>query len=80
MDKKTFSEWEKISNMFALKPSKYGSKTMTREEFDSFVMADLGSFQGVQYEDRVKFLKDNGHEVTRENLLASELSAKPQEE
>lgn len=35
-----------------------------------------GKYTGVTFSDRIKFLKDNGYEVTRDNLV-TELSAKP---
>lgn len=36
-------------------------------------------YLGVNHADRTKFLEDNGYEVTRENMMNVELSAKPPE-
>ena len=79
MEKKTFEEWEKQVGLFAHQPSKFGSKTMTREEFNTLFRNDPNSFHGVDYKERVKFLKLNGYEVTRENLFA-DLSARQKPE
>lgn len=77
--KKTFAEWEIDQGIFAYEPSKFGSKTLTLEEFQVIIDKNPGGFHGVNYKDRTKFLKDNGYELTRENLFA-DLSAKPKPE
>ena len=79
--KKTFEQWEIEKNLFAVDLSRWNSsKQMTEEEFISISTANLGEFIGVNYKDRVVFLKGNGHEVNRENLINNLLSAKPVEE
>lgn len=81
MADKTFKEHEIDRGMFALDSKLYNtSKTMSREDFDKIVATNYSSFRGVSYKDRVKFLEENGYEVTRENLIDPELSAKPREE
>lgn len=81
MQNKSFEEWEKQKGIFAYSLSKYkSSKQMSEEEFDALVERDRVDFHGVDYKARVEFLTKNGYEVTRENLVNSDLSAKPVEE
>lgn len=78
--RKTFEEWEKDRGLFAKDLGQFkSSKEMTQDEFLQLFYANSGSFVGVNYKDRVKFLEANGYEVSRENLIA-DLSAKPVEE
>lgn len=75
-----FSELEKITGHFAVDVKKYNpNDKMTQEDFMRLSVDNPEDFVGVSYDDRVKFLEDNGYKVTRENLLA-DLSAKPKEE
>ena len=75
---KTFSDWEKEKGAFANDTKKYpGNKKMTESEFMDAFLGNQTEFTGVNYEDRVKFLEDNGYKVTRDNLLNPELSSKP---
>lgn len=53
---------------------------MTDEDFIKLMHTNEGAWRGVDHTVRTKFLKDNDHEVTRENMLNVELSAKPLEE
>ena len=46
-------------------------KSMTEEEFDAIETKHL---HGVNFEDREKFLKDNGYEVNRANMMDRDLS------
>lgn len=55
------------------------------DKVDEFVehvipLLNTGEFVGVNYDDRVEFLKANGYEVTRENLIDGSLSVKQVEE
>lgn len=71
MPKKKFSNLEIETNQFALDESKYDlSQKLTKEEFTKLWADNPADFVVVNYEDRVKFLKYNEYEVTRENLLA----------
>jgi hypothetical protein len=58
------------------------SKRYSEEEMDELLASDPTKYVGVDHEDRTKFLKDNGYDVTRENMVNSDLSArqKPSEE
>jgi len=77
--KKTFEEWEMQKGLIAKDLSRFNSsKGITEQEFNSIVSDNFSEFVGVDYKLRVKFLKDNGYEVNRENLTA-DLSAKPVE-
>lgn len=55
-------------------PYKEASKLSDDEAFELF---KEGEGIGVSFEDRIKFLEDNGYEVTRENLVDPSLSTKP---
>lgn len=74
---KKFEEWEKhfglISKVYD--PEKH-KDTMTEDEFKEATMSNLDDVVGVNHDDRIKFLKDNGYEVTRENMANPDLSAK----
>lgn len=79
--KKTFEKWEIERGMFAKDLSLFNSsKEITLEEFNDITSNNLNVIVGVNYKDRVQFLRANGYEVNRENLMNSELSAKPVEE
>lgn len=72
MTVKTIAEWEKEKGM--LLPSRKPTEKISEDDFNAIPLDDK---IGVDHESRVKFLKDNGYEVTRENMVDSELSAKP---
>lgn len=59
----------------ARNPEKWPA-TLTLEAFKKLVRDNPGEFHGVNYSDRVKFLQDNGYEITRDNMMDSRLSAK----
>ena len=81
MIRKTFEEWERARGMYARDLTKYKtSKDLSEEEFIEITSANLADFAGVDTEHRLKFLKENGYEVNRANLIDPELSAKPREE
>lgn len=50
------------------------TKRYTDEEFDALLATKTSSYVGVDHEDRTKFLKDNGYDVTRENMVNPDLS------
>ncbi len=54
------------------------TKKLTDEEFGELIK-DHHNFVGVNYEDRIKFLNDNGYEVTRENMIDGTLGTKPRD-
>lgn len=79
--KKTFEEWEKSKGFFARNPGDFSSsKTITEEEFDDLLRTNRDGFVAVFYKERIEFLNKNGYEVNRENLINSDLSAKPVEQ
>lgn len=45
-----------------------------REEFIEIVMQDMSKFILINYSDRIKFLNDNGYEITFENLIDASLA------
>lgn len=50
-----------------------GEKLLTEAEFDAVEHVDK---IGVSHTDRVKFLQDNGYDLTRSNMMDSSLSAR----
>ena len=72
MKKDTVEYWEKERGCII--PSLKPTDSMTEQEFLALPMT---SRLGVDHESRIKFLKDNGYEVTRENMINSELSVVP---
>lgn len=50
-------------------------KTTDPEEFVEYALKN--NFTGVNYDARTKFLKANGYELTRKNLIDSYLPSKP---
>lgn len=73
MSKKTIEELE-IEKGYVILGDVDLKEKLTDEEFIS--LAETNGFHGVNFEDRIKFLKDNGYEVTRENLIDSSLSCR----
>lgn len=74
--KKPVTQWEKEQLMVVNIPDgdKLLDKEVTADEFKSLV--DKHNFVGVNHEDRIQFLEDNGYEVNRKNMVDPELSAK----
>lgn len=76
-ERKTVEELEKEENVVL--PNANLKDKMTVEEFRKMCSDEKVEVVGVHHEDRVKFLKDNGYAVTRENMVNSELSAQPKD-
>ena len=74
---KTVKQWEKEHNVILLADLSQAKK-VTREEFRQSMIDD--GFTGINFEDREKFLVDNGYEVTRKNMLDSNLSHRSDDE
>lgn len=72
---KAFSQLEKEIGQFAYNPSKW-PQSLTKEDFLKLLHDNMTEFHGVDYEKRVEFLKANGYEVNRENLINGHLSAR----
>lgn len=75
-DKKKFSEWE-VEKGFLVKEAddKQLNQKLTEQEFMDMVVVDGRMPYSIQWDNRTQFLKDNGYEVTRENLGNVDLSA-----
>lgn len=72
-DTKTMSEWEQVKGCIVTTATQDDlSDPMTEEEFDAIPKLEK---HGVNYSDRIKFLQDNGYELTRANMIDSDLSA-----
>jgi hypothetical protein len=69
-----------IATGFVVRNPKDMPKIKDEAEFIAYAKQNLHLFTGVMYDDRIKFLKDNDYELTRENLIDPELSAKPKPE
>jgi len=67
---------EKDAGFVAIDPKKL-PKVDTVEEFMQHYFEHPNDFAGVDYEQRVKFLKDNGYKLTRANLIDPSLSVIP---
>lgn len=79
MADKTFSEWEIETGLFAINEAKAkGTAKMSRADFDEKVQDNINDFTGVNYKDRVAFLKANKYPLTRGNLINADLSSIPQ--
>lgn len=72
-EKKIVAEWEKELGQF-LNGDVAGNKQVTQDEFIELTQEQ--GFIGVNYELRVEWLKENGYDVTRENLTNSDLSVR----
>jgi len=72
------SQYEKKFGIIATDRKKYpDTLELTDKEWDKLYEENWKDFSGVNHDDRIKFLKDNGYAVTHENMLNPELSAKP---
>ncbi|CAB4152049.1 hypothetical protein UFOVP585_49 [uncultured Caudovirales phage] len=80
MVKKTFEEWEIVRGMYASDLERHKTDNdITLEEFTKIVEDNMSEFVGVHLEDRLEFLKANGYETTRENLINADLSVRQSE-
>lgn len=68
---KTLGDWEKEKGVIIISISP--DVEMTEAEFKEI---DFKLVRGVNHKDRTKFLKDNGHKVTRENMINPDLSVR----
>lgn len=74
--KKVITDIEKEAGIVAYNPDRT-KKIKTVEAILADYSENPEAYCGVNYTDRVLFLEDNGHEVTRENLVNPDLSANP---
>lgn len=75
MAKKTVEKWEKEAGLILLDTEGISlKKSMDREEFDALV-EKVGA-AGIDYKTREKWLKDNGYDVTRDNIRNATLPSK----
>lgn len=75
MDMKTLAEWEKEKNwIYKAATPELLNKQMTEDEFIELLTSDHNNFHGVNHADRIEFLQNNGHQVTRENMVNHKLS------
>lgn len=71
---KTISEWEAENGCIVINLNP--SDKLTEAQWNAI---DISDKFGVNHTDRIKFLKDNGYEVTRDNMIDGSLSAKEAE-
>lgn len=69
--KKTIKDWEQEKGVIVR-----GAQPLTKLTEQEFNDIPDGEKTGVNHKDRIQFLKDNGYEVTRENMINTELGAK----
>lgn len=72
-DVKTIEQWEREKGWLVTRPDVNPQQKLSEEDFDAIPHNEK---TGVNYEDRIKFLKANGYEVNRQNLGDSSLSHK----
>lgn len=78
---KTIADWEREHGRVAGDRKKYpANKKITEAQFLQYINEDIDGWHGVNHEDRIKFLEDNGYAVTHANMIDSSLSARPPEE
>lgn len=74
---KTIAEWEREHGIMFKDARKYpGNKKLTDEEFRELYSTNPDDWTGVNHEDREKWLKANGYELTRANMMDATLSTK----
>lgn len=77
MADKKIEQYEREYNL-VLSDVKDPSQKVSESEFKE--MVSTLKFVGVDFEQREQFLKDNGYDVTRENLIDPTLSVKQKED
>lgn len=75
---KFLTKYEKETSFVALSEKKL-PKVKSVEEYLEYVGEHRNDFAQVMLEYREEWLKTNGYEVTRENLLNADLQLQPQE-
>lgn len=80
MSTKAIKTWEKERGIIIVADDIDLDKRVTEDEINELITTKLneggGQIVGVNHEDRTQFLKENGYEVTRENLINGNLSRK----
>lgn len=74
---KTIGEWEReLGRLF----TQYSGDELLTEitETQALELLQLPTTIGVNWDDRIEFLTNNGYPITRANLVDSSLSTKPQ--
>jgi hypothetical protein len=78
-DTKSISEWEKTKGILLDDVRDVAlNKKITSDEFIELFRSRAYTY--VDYDARVKFLKDNGHKITRQNLINPALAPKDTEQ
>ncbi len=77
MSTKSIEAWERERGL-VIQGDVDPSQEVTAEEFEKLRVKQ--GHLGVNHEDREQFLKDNGYELSRENLVDASLSAVPKPE
>ena len=72
---KTIEQWEKEKGLIVIDDID-PKQELSEAEFNKRYSFLGSNTVGVNHEDRIQFLEANGYEVTRENMINSELSAK----
>lgn len=72
--KNDITKAEKTTNMIA-RDAKYSRGIRKPEQLQQDALENPTHYVGVTYEERIEFLKKNGYEITRENIINGELPA-----
>lgn len=70
------TKFERETGFVSIDPKRAAS-FKTIEELREDIPLNSSEYIAVNYDDRAKFLTDNGYAVTRKNLIDADLSAKP---
>lgn len=73
MSKKSLATWEKERG-FIFAGNVDLDQQLTEDEFTDMLFNGKTPAIGVDHKERAKFLKNNGYEVNRENMINSDLS------
>lgn len=73
---KPVAAWEREANTFVTDETVDLEEKITWDEFVKLYMVDRSRSLGVNFEFREKWLKDNGYEVNRKNMIDTSLSGK----
>lgn len=71
---KSMQEWEKERNLMFTQ-GYVANKQLTAEEVDEFFASQRTV--GVDFEGRTAWLKENGYDITRENMMNANLAPLP---
>lgn len=76
MPKKLITTWEKEKGIIFTSPDIDIKSKVDENEINGLINNNMTFVLGINWADRVNFLKSNGYEVTRDNLIDVNLPSK----